>query len=409
MRSDFGSYLYVMKDSLSRGHIVVMAICTGLIVANIYYCQPLLVLISKSFGIPGSKGARIAFLTQLGYALGLLFFVPLGDKLERRGQIIWMAAAAVGALVLAASAPSLFVLEIASLLIGATSVIPQLILPMAAHLAAPSRTGKVIGSIMSGLLIGILLSRTLSGFVGAWLGWRGMFWVAAGITFSLLLIIRLYFPVSRPGFTGTYLSLMRSLLTLAKEQPVLREAAGINALGFATFGMFWTTMVLHLSGAPFRFNSNLIGLFGLAAAAGALAAPLVGGSADKRNPRITIGYGLGLLLISFLLLYVWAETVPGMIAGIVLLDLAMQCIHVSNQSRVYALIPAARNRLNTVYMTVSFIGTSLGSAIGLFAWDRGGWAAVCLTGALLTLAAFAVYGATYRKGRSAAGPGPALP
>lgn len=399
----------VETDALSRGHIVIMAICTGLIVANIYYCQPLLVLISKSFGIPGSKGGRIAFLTQLGYALGLLFFVPLGDKLERRGQIIWMAAAAVGALVLAASAPTLLVLEIASLLIGATSVIPQLILPMAAHLAAPSRTGKVIGSIMSGLLIGILLSRTLSGFVGAWLGWRGMFWVAAGITFSLLLVIRLYFPLSRPGFSGSYGSLMRSLLVLAKEQPVLREAAGITALSFATFGMFWTTMVFHLSRAPFHFNSDIIGLFGLAAAAGALAAPLVGGSADKRNPRITIGYGLGLLLLSFVLLYIWADTVPGMIAGIVLLDLAMQCIHVSNQSRVYALIPSARNRLNTVYMTVSFIGTSFGSAIGLFAWEKGAWGGVCLTGGLLTLAAFAVYGMTYRKERPAAGPGPALP
>jgi predicted MFS family arabinose efflux permease len=385
------------KDGLSRGHIVIMAICTGLIVANIYYCQPLIVVISKSFGIPGSRGGRIAFLTQLGYALGLLFFVPLGDKVERRSQIIWMAAAAVGALVLAASAPSLLVLEMASVLIGATSVIPQLILPMAAHLAAPSRTGKVIGSIMSGLLIGILLSRTLSGLVGAWLGWRGMFWVAAGITFSLLLVIRLCFPVSRPDFAGSYGSLMRSLLVLVKEQPVLREAAAINALGFATFGLFWTTMVLHLSGPPFRYNSFIIGLFGLAAAAGALAAPLVGGSADKRNPRITIGYGLGLLLISFLLLYLWADTVQGMIAGIVLLDLAMQCIHVSNQSRVYALIPAARNRLNTVYMTVSFIGTSVGSAIGLFAWEKGAWGGVCMTGALLTLAAFTVYGTTYRK------------
>jgi predicted MFS family arabinose efflux permease len=372
-----------------------MAVCTGLIVANIYYCQPLIVLISRSFGIPASEGGRIPFLTQMGYALGLLFFVPLGDKLERRGQIIGMAAAAVGALILVASAPSLLVLEIASVLIGATSVIPQLILPMAAHLAAPSRTGKVIGSIMSGLLIGILLSRTLSGLVGAWLGWRGMFWVAAVISFSLLLVIRLTFPVSRPGFRGSYGSLMRSLLTLVKEQPVLREAAVINALGFSTFGMFWTTMVLHLSGAPFHFNSDLIGLFGLAAAAGALAAPLVGGSADKRNPRITIGYGLGLLLLSFLLLYVWADTVPGMIAGIVLLDLAMQCIHVSNQSRVYALIPGARNRLNTVYMTVSFIGTALGSAIGLFAWEKGAWPGVCLAGALLTMAAFAVYGATY--------------
>jgi predicted MFS family arabinose efflux permease len=382
---------------------VIMAICTGLIVANIYYCQPLIVLISKSFAISETKGGRIPFLTQLGYAIGLLFFVPLGDKIERRRQIIWMAAAAVGALVLAACASSLIVLEVASVLIGATSVIPQLILPMSAHLASPARTGKVIGSIMSGLLIGILLSRTLSGFVGAWLGWRGMFWVAAGITFSLLLIIRLTFPVSRPGFTGSYGSLMRSLLTLAKEQPVLREAATINALAFSTFGMFWTTMVLHLSGAPFHYKSNVIGLFGLAAAAGALAAPLVGGSADKRNPRITIGYGLGMLVLSFVLLYVWADTVPGIIAGIVLLDLAMQCIHVSNQSRVYALIPEARNRLNTVYMTVSFIGTSMGSAIGLFAWDKGGWAGVCLAGVLLTLSALLIYCVTYKKERPAAG------
>lgn len=388
------------KDTgyLSRGHIVIMAICTGLIVANIYYNQPLLVLISKSFAIDPSKGGRIAFLTQAGYALGLLFFVPLGDKVERRGQIVWMAAFAVAALVLAALSPSFLCLEIASVLIGATSVIPQLILPFAAHLSDPARTGKVIGSIMSGLLIGILLSRTLSGFVGAWLGWRGMFGVAAVISLLLLVTMRITFPVSRPGFTGSYASLMRSLLTLVKEQPLLREAAAINALAFATFGLFWTTMVLHLSGAPFHYGSNLIGLFGLAAAAGALAAPLVGGSADKRNPRIPIGYGLCLLLLSFGLLYLWADTVAGMIAGIILLDLAMQCIHVSNQSRVYALIPAARNRLNTVYMTVSFIGTSLGSAVGLFAWEKGAWPGVCLTGALLTLAAFTIYGLTWKRG-----------
>lgn len=386
----------IATDYLKRGHIVLMAICTGLIVANIYYCQPLLVLISKSFAISESKGGRIAFLTQLGYALGLLFFVPLGDKVERRGQIVWMAAFAVVSLVFAALSPNLLCLEIASVFIGATSVIPQLILPLAAHLSPPSRTGKVIGTIMSGLLIGILLSRTLSGFVGRWLGWRGMFWVAAGISFSLLVIIRYSFPRSRPGFTGSYASLMRTLLTLVREQPILREAAAINALGFATFGMFWTTMVLHLSAAPFHFNSDLIGLFGLAAAAGALAAPLVGGSADKRNPRIAIGYGLCLLLLSFVLLYVWADFVPGMVAGIILLDLAMQCIHVSNQSRVYALIPHARNRLNTVYMTVSFIGTSAGSAIGLFAWDKAAWTGVCVTGVVLTAAAFTIYGLTFR-------------
>ncbi|MBS1664248.1 MAG: MFS transporter [Bacteroidetes bacterium] len=374
-----------------------MAICTGLIVANIYYCQPLLVLISKSFNIPESKGGRITFLTQAGYALGLLFFVPLGDKVERRSQIGWMAAAAVASLIFAAVSPNLLCLEIACVLIGATSVIPQLILPLAAHLASPSRTGKVIGSIMSGLLVGILLSRTLSGFIGAWLGWRGMFWVAAGISFLLLLIMRFTFPQSRPHFSGSYASLMRTLLTLIREQPVLREAAVINALGFATFGMFWTTLTFHLSGAPFHFHSDVIGLFGLAAAAGALAAPLVGGTADKRNPRITIGYGLGLLFLSFLLLYVWSDYVSGMIAGIVLLDLAMQCTHVSNQSRVYALDPKARNRLNTVYMTVSFTGTSLGSFLGVVAWDFGRWAAVCVTGMVLTLLAFTIYGLTYKK------------
>lgn len=384
-------------DLLKKGHIVLMAVCTGLIVANIYYCQPLIVLISKDFHIPESKGGSIAFFTQAGYALGLLFFVPLGDKVERKGQIVWMAACAVGALCLAAISPNLLSLEIASLLIGATSVIPQLILPLAAHLASPARTGKVIGAIMSGLLIGILLSRTLSGFIGVWLGWRGMFWVAAAITFILLLIIRSAFPISRPGFTGSYGSLLRSLGTLVREQPLLREASCINALGFATFGMFWTTMVLHLSGAPFHFRSNLIGMFGLAAAAGALAAPLVGGSADKRNPRIAIGYGLGMLFLSFIIFYIWGESVIAMIGGIVLLDLAMQCIHVSNQSRVYALLPGARNRLNTVYMTVSFMGTSLGSAIGLLVWDKASWKGVCITGMLLALAAFLVYAATYKK------------
>ena len=380
-----------------------MAVCTGLIVANIYYCQPLLVLISQTFHIPDSQAGLIAFFTQVGYAGGLLFFVPLGDKVERRSQIVWMAGFAVASLVFAALSPNLPCLEIASVFIGASSVIPQLILPMAAHLAGPSRTGKVIGTIMSGLLIGILLSRTLSGFVGDWLGWRGMFAVAAGISFLLLLLIQFSFPVSRPGFAGSYGSLMRTMLTLVKEQPVLREAAAINALAFATFGMFWTTMVLHLHAAPFRFSTHVIGLFGLAAAAGALAAPLVGGSADKRNPRIPIGYGLALLGLSFILFYAWAGSVAGIIAGIVLLDLAMQCIHVSNQTRVYALLPAARNRLNTIYMTVSFTGTSLGSAAGLCAWRLAGWNGVCMTGVSLTAAAAIIYLLTYKRVRPSAG------
>jgi predicted MFS family arabinose efflux permease len=385
------------QETLQGWHIMLMAACTGLIVANIYYCQPLVVLISQTFRVSESQAGVITFLTQLGYALGLLFFVPLGDKVERKKQIMVTTGLAVIALLAAARAPSLLALEIASLFIGFTSIIPQLILPLAAHLASPARRGKVIGAIMSGLLVGILLSRTLSGLIGAWLGWRAMFYIAAGVSASLLVLMRIAFPQSKPAFKGTYGSLMKSLLTLIREQPVLREASAINALAFASFGMFWTTMVLHLSGAPFSYNSDRIGLFGLAAAAGALAAPLVGGSADKRNPRTAIGYGILIVITGFVLFQVFAHKVVGIVAGIVLIDLGLQCIHVSNQSRIYALLPEARNRLNTVFMTISFIGTSLGSAIGLLVWDKAGWTGVCISGMVMMAVSFAIYAFTYKK------------
>ncbi|RPD51087.1 MFS transporter [Paracnuella aquatica] len=371
-----------------------MALCTGLIVANIYYCQPLVVLISREFGVAESTGGTITFFTQLGYALGLLFFVPLGDMFEKRSQIVVTTALAVVFLATAALSTSLAMLSVASLLIGATSVVPQLILPLAAYWAQPHRRGKVIGIIMSGLLIGILLSRTISGLIGAWLGWRGMFWIAAGISALLLVLMQTLFPKTPPSFKGHYGQLMRSLVTLVKEQPVLREATAINALTFASFGLFWTTMVLHLSGPPFNFNSGAIGLFGLAAVAGALVAPLVGGRADRGNPRVAIGYGLSAVLLSYLVFYFWGNAVVGMVIGIILLDLGQQSVHVSNQTRVYALLPEARNRLNTVYMTVSFIGTAAGSALGLWVWQGWGWSGVCITGALLLGGAFFIYSLT---------------
>ncbi|BAV04620.1 Predicted arabinose efflux permease, MFS family [Filimonas lacunae] len=382
---------------LSRGQIVLMAACTGLIVANIYYCQPLILPISKEFGVAKEKAGNITVLTQIGYALGLLFLVPLGDMLERKKQILFTTLTAVLSLILAAKSTSLLMLEIASFLIGFTSVIPQLILPLAAHLAAPEKRGKVVGSIMSGLLVGILLSRTLSGWVGVWMGWRSMFWIAAGITASLLLLMRVLLPHSKPHYTGSYSSLMQSLLTLVKEQPLLREASAINALAFGAFSMFWTAMVLHLSSEPFNYNSDTIGMFGLAAAAGALIAPLIGGSADKRNPRVPIGYGIMVIACSYLLFLIFPHTLAVLIVGIVILDLGIQAIHVSNQSRIYALLPQARNRLNTVFMTVSFIGTSLGSAVGLIVWSAAGWTGVCLAGIVLMVLAFIIYAITYKK------------
>lgn len=374
-----------------------MALCTGLIVANIYYCQPLVVLISREFKVAESTAGSISFFTQIGYALGLLFLVPLGDMFEKRKQIVYTTALAVASLIMAALSVSLSMLTVACVLIGCTSVVPQMILPLAAQLSPPNKRGKVIGIVMSGLLIGILLSRSVSGFVGAWLGWRAMFWIAAAISVLLLLAMNFVFPPAPPYFTGTYGSLMKSLGVLVRKQPVLREAAAINALTFSSFGMFWTTMVLHLSNPPFRFHSDQVGLFGLAAVAGALIAPLIGGSADKGNPRVAIGYGLLIVVISFVLFYLFGWSVTGMVFGIVLLDLGQQSVHVSNQARVYALLPEARNRLNTVYMTVSFVGTSLGSAIGLWVWDRAGWTGICAAGGISVTLAFTIYALTYKR------------
>ena len=385
------------RTVLTPSRILLMACCTGLIVANIYYCQPLVVLMSKSFGVTEARAGVVTFLTQLGYALGLLFFVPLGDRVERKKHILFTTGLAVLALIAAAMSPSLLTLEIASLAIGATSIIPQLILPLSAQLAAPEKRGKVIGTIMSGLLIGILLSRTLSGFVGAWLGWRGMYWVAAAISAFLLLLMYLAFPRSIPHFTGSYASLMKSLGTLFISQPLLREAAMISFFSFATFGMFWTAMVLHFAGAPFYFHSDRLGLFGLAAVCGALIAPLIGGAADKKNPRIMIGYGIFSMLLAYLLFLIFSLSLAGFVTGIVLLDLGQQSIHVSNQSRVFGLLPQARNRLNTVYMTISFIGASTGSALGLAVWNRYSWTGVCFAAFILAGCSLGIYLLTFKR------------
>lgn len=376
-----------------------MAACTGLIVANLYYCQPLIILISNEFKIPEANAGTITYLTQAGYAIGLFFMVPLGDKIERKKQILMTTFASVIALIIAATAKNFFILQIASLLIGITSIVPQLILPLAASLCEPEQRGKVVGTIMSGLLLGILLSRTLSGFIGQTLGWRSMFWIAAGICLLIFFMIQNKFPENRPHFKGTYGQLIRSLFTLIKTQPLLREATLINIFSFAQFGAFWTTMVLLLSDTPFDFNSAAIGLFGVVGASGALAAPLVGRLGDKGNSRIAVGYGCLLLLISFMIYYFSAESVIGIIIGIVLMDIGIQGVHISNQTRVYSLLPEARNRLNTVFMSFSFLGTAAGSALGLLLWKLGGWHAVTIGCAVLSLFSFVVYGLTY-KGKS---------
>ncbi len=354
-----------------------MSFCTGILVANIYYCQPLIILIAEEFNLTESHAGRITYLTQAGYAVGLFLLVPLGDMFERKKQIILITAVAVLSLLIAAFSSSFLLLQIASLLIGASSVVPQLILPMAANLSTDENRGHTIGIIMSGLLVGILGSRAISGTVGYLWGWRAMFLIAAALCFILLFVMAKRFPKSMPSFTGSYGKLMSTMFGYIKTQPVLRETSIINFLAFAILSSFWTTMVLYLASPPFNYQSLQIGLFGIAGAAGALAAPLVGKFSDGKDTRKNLLIGLVLQLASIIAFYFTGTHIFLFIVGIILIDIGQQAIHVTNQTRIYALVPEARNRLNTIFMSVSFVGAASGSAMGLWLWDKGQWPAYC--------------------------------
>jgi predicted MFS family arabinose efflux permease len=364
-----------------------MAVTCGLVVANIYYNQPLLAAIGRTFRLSDSSASLLATATQIGYTLGMLFVVPLGDKLERKRMILIMLLGAAACMGIAAIAPSFGVLAGASVLLGIFSAVPQLLVPMAAHLAPEESRGRIVGRVMSGLLIGILLSRTISGYVGLHLGWRAMFEIGAGLMLLLGVLLAWKLPTDEPTFAGSYGSLMKSLLTLTREHAPLRRAALIGASLFAAFSVFWTTLTFYLEAPPFNYGSDVVGFFGLIGAFGALAAPLAGKMADTKGPGYTVTAGIVLALVAYAILGVGGAYVAALVAGVVLLDVGVQATHISNQSLIFSLVPEARSRLNTVYMTAYFIGGSLGSVLGGLAWVHGGWPGVCALGGALTAVA----------------------
>jgi predicted MFS family arabinose efflux permease len=376
--------------TLSRTTLWIMAATAGLVVANNYYNQPLLVDFANTFSVTEAAAGRIAVLTQAGYALGLLLFVPLGDKLERRRLIQVTLVLSALALAAAAAAPSLAFLTLASFLIGLTSVAPQLLTPFAAHLAGPAGRGKAVGTVMFGLLCGILLSRTIAGFVGAHFGWRVMFIAAAVLMLALVFVLNSRLPRDQPAFTGSYASLMGSLWTLVKQEPVLRETSAVGALQFAAFSAFWTTLTFHLYNMPGQYGSDVAGLFGLVGVLGASAAPYAGKLSDRGSPKLTVLISSVGFVVAFLIFGVAGGTLWGLAVGVILLDLAMQSGHVSNMTRNIALNPASMSRANTVYMCVRFAGGALGSAAAAYSWAHWGWTGVCSVGATLCLLAIAV-------------------
>ncbi|MCC3575274.1 MAG: MFS transporter [Microcoleus sp. PH2017_40_RAT_O_B] len=366
-----------------------MAITTGIAVANIYYNQPLLVEMGRSFHASIQQVGFIPMLTQIGYALGMLLFVPLGDMIERRILIATLLAATACALVSAAMSPSIVWLAASSLAIGITTVVPQLILPFAAHLAKPGERGKVVGKVMSGLFVGILVARTVSGWIGESLGWRAMYWIASGLIIVLAVAVLRLLPKSQSSLKMSYPKLMQSLLGLIRDQPVLREASVIGAMSFGAFSAFWSTLAFLLEQPPYHYGSQIAGMFGLVGVVGAVAAPAVGGLTDSKNPRLTVGIAITISSSGFLVLWLFGNHLWGLIIGVILLDLGAQSALVSNQARIYSLLPEAQSRLNTVYMVSYFMGGALGSTLGIYGWSQLQWNGVCLVGLSMLFVAFA--------------------
>lgn len=365
---------------LSGRLVLLMAMAAGLAVANLYYNQPLLAEMGRHFQISAEKAGIISMCTQIGYAVGMFLFVPLGDMTERRNLIVVLLLAVALSLVGVAVAPQLLWLYIASAAVGITTVVPQIIIPLAAQLASPSERGRIIGNVMSGLLIGILLARTFSGFVGGWLGWRNMYWIAAGMMIALALIMKTYLPQSFPERKLSYKELLTSIGQLIVQQKTLRESSLIGAMMFGSFSVFWTSLSFYLEGPSYGYGSEIAGLFGLVGVAGAAAASVVGRLADRFSPKSMVGALISLTLLSFLILWLFGNHLAGLIIGVILLDLGIQGTQISNQARIYSLLPEARNRLNTVFMVSTFLGGAIGSTAGSYAWSHGQWTEVCLVG-----------------------------
>jgi predicted MFS family arabinose efflux permease len=372
---------------MNRNLVWLMAIASGAAAANLYYNQPLLADIAQSLNASVQDTGLIPTLGQIGYALGNFLIVPLGDLLECRRLIVMMLVGTAIALATAAVSPTIGWLVVASTIVGITTIVPQITVPFAAVLAPPEVRGKVVGTVMSGLLVGILLARTVSGFVGAELGWRAMYWIASGVMLLLAIVLVRVLPKSQPAVVLTYRQLMRSMLQLLGE-PVLQQASITGAMAFGAFSVFWSTLIFLLEQPPYRYGSEVAGLFGLIGVVGAAAAPIAGKLADKRSPRIAVVLGLMITALSFGVFWFWRTQLWGLIAGVILLDMGVQVVTVSNQAAIYKLPEATHSRLNALFITFYFVGGALGSYLGAYAWTVWGWNGVCAAGLLLLSIAF---------------------
>lgn len=367
-----------------------LAIVAGISVANLYYNQPLLNLMRADLGVSDFQANLIAMITQIGYALGLLFIVPLGDLYRRKKIILVNFLLLVFALLTMAMAENIYTVWAASLVTGVCSMIPQIFVPIASQYSRPEHKGRNVGVVISGLLTGILASRVVSGWVGELLGWREMYFIAAGLMCICAFVVLKVLPDIRPTFEGRYSTLMKSLFHLLRDYPALRIYSIRSGLAFGAFLAMWSCLAFKMGSAPFYADSDVIGGLGLCGIAGALTASFVGKYVKRVGIRNFNFIGCSLILSAWASLYWGGNSYAGIIAGVLLIDIGMQCIQLSNQASIFELCPSASNRVNTIFMTTYFVGGSMGTFLAGSFWHVSGWAGVAAVGILLTLCSLVI-------------------
>lgn len=362
-----------------------LAIISGLSVANLYYNQPLLNRISADLGVSEFTANLIPMTTQIGYALGLLFIIPLGDLYNRKHIIVVNFLLLMIATCSIASSSSVPYILAASLVMGICSVMPQIFIPIAAQFSLPENKARNVGMMVSGLLTGILGSRVVSGFVGEYWGWRTMYYIAAVLMLLCIFLVLRALPAMPSNFKGTYSGLMKSLFTLYREHPAIRMVSARAGCCFGSFLALWACLAFKLSGEPFHAGNNVIGMLGLCGIAGALTASFVGSLVQKLGVRFFTYLGSVLMILAWVVMYVFQNFYIGFIVGIVVIDIGVQCVQISNQTCALSMAPKATNRVNTIFMTTYFVGGSLGTFLAGTCWHAWGWTGV--TGAGIGLAA----------------------
>lgn len=372
-------------QGLSAWLVFLMAFAIGVAVASNYYAQPLLHSITNDLHIAIKHAGFIIMAAQLSYAVGLLFITPLGDKIERKRLILTLMILSTCGLIISATSQNLWLLMLGTAMTGLFSTVAQVLIPFAATLSRPEHRGKIVGTLMSGMLLGILLGRAFAGFVSSMTDWHYVYWIAASVMIIVTLLLWLSLPTYNNTISINYFQLLLSIGSLYKQEPVLRIRSLLAVISFALFSLLWTPLAFLLSNKPYYYSDFIIGLFGLAGAAGALGSPIVGKLSDKGKGFLATTIGLILLLASWVPLSLAEYSLLALIIGVVLLDFAVQVTHVSNMNAIYQIRPEARSRMNTGYMVSYFIGGMLGSIASTYLYSNYGWIAIIIAGTVLGL------------------------